>query len=52
MLCFVEGLGGWVWGFFVGWVFKAVAHMEIWTHFSRMTSTIKSQYFLLSSVLV
>jgi len=53
--CFVGGLG---FGFFfswlvfgLGWVFKSVAHMKILTHFSRMTSTIKSQYFLLSSVL-
>lgn len=44
------------WGFWLvfglGWGFKAILHMKIQAHFSRLTSTIKNQYVLLSSVLV
>lgn len=56
MLCFLLGL--WGLGFFgwlvfgLGWSFKAIAHLKIWTHLSSVTRTIKTQYFLLSSALV
>lgn len=47
------GLGFFGWLVFgLGWTFKAVAHLKIWTHLSEVTRIIKSQYFLLSSVLV
>lgn len=46
---FGEGVFWLVFG--LGWGFKAVPHTKIQTHFSRLTSTIKSQYVLLSSVL-
>lgn len=55
MLCFARALG---FGFFrwlvfgLGWIFKAVAHLKIRTYLSGVARTIKSQYFLLSSVLV
>lgn len=45
MFYFVRALGvgffGWL-VFGLGWIFKAVAHLKIWTHFSGMTRTLKA----------